>query len=287
MRVLSVSETRQALPMAAAIESMRMAFGSDTETPLRQTVGASLVMPGRVGDSTAVKVVSTIPGSPSGIVVVFNHEGAPVGIVDGPTLTAIRTAAGVGLVTSILAPKDASSFAMVGAGAMARDQIVAICLARNIDRIVVWSRDESRAEALASEFSGEIARTPQEAVHDMDIVTTATPSTVPLFSGDDLSDLVHINAIGAYLPSMVEIPADVVNQAYVVVDNLEAARAEAGDLIQANRVPDTDLETLLTMTEAPRQDRTLFKSVGVATQDVAAAVAALRNAEQMGIGTIV
>ncbi len=287
MRVLSAADTRKALPMATAIESMRLAFGSDTENPLRQAIGSSLVMPGRVGDSMAVKVVSTVPGKPSGIVVVFDASGAVVGIADGPTITAIRTAAAAGLVTDILASRDASSMAMVGAGAMARDQILAIREVRHIDRLVVWSRDVSKAEAVASEFGGQVARTPREATHDADIITTATPSTTPLFGDDDLKDRVHVNAIGAYLPSMAEIPTEFVKGAFVVVDDHGAAAVEAGDLIQANRVANMDIGTLLSMTDPPRHDRSLFKSVGVASQDVAAAVAALDNARRMGIGTVV
>jgi len=287
VRFLSADETRRALSMARAIESMRSAFGPDTAAPLRQAVGASLVMPGRVGDSMAVKVVSTVPGSPSGIVTVFDGSGAPVGVVDGPTITAIRTAAVAGLATDILAAGDASSMAMIGAGAMATDQIHAIREVRDIKRLVVWSRDTSNAELLAAEFGGHAVRTTEEAVDGADIVTTATPSAEPLFEEPVLASAVHINAVGAFLPSMAEIPAAFVRDAFVVVDDLEAAAAEAGDLIQAGRTADMDLRSLLTTVDPPRHERTLFKSVGIATQDVAAAVAALDRAEQIGLGTVV
>ncbi len=273
--------------MEDAIVSMRNAFGSDTEAPLRQQLGSSLVMPGRVGDTTGVKVVSTVPGSPVGLVAVFDREGAPIGIVDGPTITAVRTAAAAGLATDLLAPRNASSIAMIGAGAMARDQILAMFEIRDIDRVVVWSRDASRAQALASEFSGEAVPTPQQAVHGADIVTTATPSTSPLFARTDLMDHVHINAIGAYTPDMIEVPPEFVRDAFVVVDSLDAAATEAGDLIQAGRSPDLDIGALLTVTSIPQHARTLFKSVGVATMDVAAAAAALTNAERMALGTVV
>jgi ornithine cyclodeaminase len=273
--------------MADAIASMREAFGPDTEAPLRQQVGSSLVMPGRIGDSIAVKVVSTVPGNPVGLVAVFDREGTPVGIVDGPTITAIRTAAAAGLATDLLAPHDASSIAMIGAGAMARDQILAVCEVRDIDRIVVWSRELSKAQALASEFEGQAVATTAKAVQSADIVTTATPSATPLFSESDLSERVHINAIGAYTPDMVEVPPEFVMEAFVVVDDADAASVEAGDLIRAGRVPDLDIAALLTMPSIPRHDRTLYKSVGVATMDVAAAAAALRNAEYLGIGMTV
>jgi ornithine cyclodeaminase/alanine dehydrogenase-like protein (mu-crystallin family) len=287
VRILSAAQTRRSLPMADAIASMREAFGSDAEAPLRQQVGSSLIMPGRTGDDIAVKVVSTVPGNPVGLVAVFDSEGTPVGIVDGPTITAIRTAAAAGLATDLLAPRSASSMAMIGAGAMARDQILAMFEIRDIERVVVWSRDASRAQALASEFRGETAPTAAEAVHGVDIVSTATPSTSPLFAQADLADHVHINAIGAYTPDMVEIPPDFVKEAFVVVDNLSAAAAEAGDLLHAGRPPDLEMGALLKVASVPRHTRTLFKSVGVATMDVAAAVAALTNAESAGLGTVV
>jgi ornithine cyclodeaminase len=286
MRVLSDRDTRLALPMSDAIAAMLNAFSPNTEAPLRQLVANSLVMPGRIGDNVAVKVVSTVPGNPAGLVAVFNSEGTPLGIVDGPTITAIRTAAGAGLATDLLAPEDASSLAMIGAGAMARDQILAMLEIRDIDRVVVWSRDPSKARALASEFEGETAATAAGAVHGVDIITTATPSTAPLFAEPDLPGHVHINAIGSYTPDMVEIPPEFVIDAFVVVDDLSGAASEAGDLIQAGCTPDLDMESLLTLSSVPHHSRTLFKSVGVATMDVAAAVAALRNAERLQLGHV-
>jgi len=287
VRILRATETRAALAIADAIGSMRMAFGSDTDAPLRQLVGQSLVMPGRVGDIAGVKVVSTVPGNPAGVVIVLDADGSPVGIADGPTITSIRTAAGAGLATDLLAPAGATSMAMIGAGAMARDQIAAVAQVREINRVVVWSRDASKARALADEFGGETAPTPAEAVRTVDIVTTATPSTRPLFDEADLQRQVHINAIGAFTPDMAEIPTGFVQQAFIVVDDITAAAAEAGDLIQADRTPDTDMCELLGQGSVPAHDRTLFKSVGIATQDVAAAAAALSNAERMGLGVVV
>ncbi|MDR9451252.1 MAG: ornithine cyclodeaminase, partial [Acidimicrobiia bacterium] len=96
MRYLGPADLRAALPMGAAIEAMVIAFGDDREVPARIQIGQSLFMPGRVGEMTGIKVVSTVPGSPTGIVVVFDGSGRPIGLVDGPTLTAIRTGAGAG-----------------------------------------------------------------------------------------------------------------------------------------------------------------------------------------------
>ncbi|HKZ25686.1 MAG TPA: hypothetical protein VJ398_07825, partial [Acidimicrobiia bacterium] len=97
MLLLNNAELRRALPMSEAIDAMQEAFGDDRETPPRTKLAGSLFMPGRVGAHTGIKVVSVVPGSPAGIVVVFGPDGAALGAVDGPTLTAIRTAAGAGL----------------------------------------------------------------------------------------------------------------------------------------------------------------------------------------------
>ena len=261
--------------MPAAIAAMRHAFAPDREIPQRVLLGSSLFMPGRVGALTGVKVVSTVPGSPQGLVAVFDADGSTVGIVDGPALTAIRTGAGAGLATDLLAPSDASRMAMLGAGAMARDQIEAVRTVREITDIAVWSRDRANAERLADAVGGHAVDHPEEAVEDADIVSTATPATAPLFDARALAPVVHVNAVGAFTPDMAEIPADFVRDAYVVVDDVGAAAVEAGDLIQAGRHPDTDMATLLATGPPPNAPRTLFKSVGIASQDIAAAAAAL------------
>jgi ornithine cyclodeaminase len=287
VRFLNAEETRSSLPMSLAISSMTGAFGADRELPGRQLLGSSFFMPGRVGALSGIKVVSTVPGDPVGIVTVFDADGVPIGSVDGPTLTAIRTAAGAGLATDVLAASDASTMAMLGAGAMARDQIGAVCEVRNIESVVVWSRSPERAKALADLVGGTAASSPGDAVSAADVVTTATPSTTPLFSHSALQPRVHINAIGAYTPLMAEIPPSTVHTAFCVVDDYAAAAAEAGDLLQADAEPHIELGELLGHTWVRTHDITLFKSVGIASQDIAAAAASLANAEKLGIGTIV
>lgn len=287
MRILGPEETRAALPMADAIESQEVAFASDSEAPLRSLLGGSLVMPGRVGDVMAVKVVSIVPGNPVGLVAVFDGDGSPVGIVDGPTLTAIRTGAGCGLATRLLAGERAHTMAMLGAGAMAFDQVEAVRAVRPIERILVWSRSLANAQRLAERVGGEAVEVPDTAVKAARIVSCATPSTEPLFDPESVAEGTHINAVGAFKPEMVEVPAAVLDRAYVVVDDYEAAAAEAGDLIQAGRVANATLSELLAgSAPEPGEDVTVFKSVGVAAQDVAAAHRALINAEEQSIGIV-
>lgn len=285
MRYLGATDTRTALPMADAVEAMRRAFSEESEAPLRTLVGGSLVMPGRLGETMAVKVVSTMPGNPAGVVVVFGGDGSPLGIVDGPTLTAIRTGAVSGLATDLLASESASSLAMLGAGAMAFDQVEAIRAVRLLTQIRVWSRSPERAEHLARRVGGKAVADANQAVADVEIVSCATPATTPLFRAESLRPGTHINAVGAFTPAMVELPADLVKAAYVVVDDVDAASAEAGDLIQAGKAPDTTLRELLAgVNPSVAREFTVFKSVGVAAQDVAAADIALSNAERLDLG---
>lgn len=287
MRYLNSTDTRQALPMTDAVKAMQHAFSGEAEAPLRSMVGTSLVMPGRLDGIMAVKVVSTVPGNPAGIVAVFAPDGSPLGFVHGPTLTAIRTGAVCGLATAMLAPPEVSTMAMLGAGAMAVDQVGAIRAVRNIERVLVWSRNRSNARLVADIVGGEVADDPDQAVAQAEVINCATPSTSPLFADSSITGVAHVNAVGAFTPAMAEIPPDLVRRAYVVVDDVDAAAAEAGDLIQASRSPDTTLRDLLADV-APEivQEVTVFKSVGVAAQDVAAAHTALQNAEHLGIGTL-
>lgn len=287
MRYLGPEDTREALPMADAVESQEVAFSGDFEAPLRSLLGGSLVMPGLVSDVMAVKVVSTVPGNPAGLVVVFGGDGSPLGIVDGPTLTAIRTGAGCGLATKLLSDEDARTLAMLGSGAMAFDQIEAVRSVRPIERVLVWSRTGANARRLAERVGGEAIENADEAVAQADIVSCATPATSPLFDPDSVGSGTHINAIGAFKPDMVEIPAQVLERAYVVVDDYQAAAAEAGDLIQADRAPNATLFEMLAGTHPHvGEDVTVFKSVGIAAQDVAAAHRALLNAEDRDIGVV-
>lgn len=287
MRYLNSADTREALPMRDAIKAMEHAFSGEVEAPVRSLVGSSLVMPARVDDIMAVKVVSTVPGNPAGVVVVFGPDGSPMGLVHGPTLTAIRTGAVCGLATAMLAAPQAETMAMLGAGAMSYDQIAAVRAVRPIKRVLVWSRSPVNARMVAETIGGEAVADADEAVAQAEVISCATPSTEPLFSAAAVPSMAHVNAVGAFTPEMIEIPSDLLDRAFVVVDDVEAAAAEAGDLIQAERSPDSTLRQLLAEPEADiGADVTVFKSVGVAAQDVAAAHRALENADRNGIGTL-
>ena len=285
MLYLDAAATRLALPMADAVEAMVHAFTGEAETPLRTLVGRSLVMPGRLDDHMAVKVVSVVPGNPAGVVAVFDGDGRPVGIVDGPTLTAIRTGAVCGLATRLLAPEAADTLAMLGAGAMAFDQVDAIRTVRPLAKVLVWSRRLEHARALADLVGGEAVEEADLGVAQADVVSCATPAHAPLFTVAAVRPGTHVNAVGAFTPEMAEIPPDLLGDAFVVVDDRDAAAGEAGDLLQAGRTPDATLGELLRGEVHPPPGMvTVFKSVGVAAQDVAAAQRALENADRLGVG---
>lgn len=285
MLVLDAAQTRAALPMTEAIESQVTAFSDDVEIPRRQQLGVSLFMPGRVGLHTGVKIVSTVPGEPQGVVIVVDPDGSPLGMVDGPTLTAIRTGAGSGLATRLMAPEGAGVLAMLGAGTMAFDQVEAVRSVRPIEEVLVWSRSHEKAEELADRVGGRIAPNPDEAVRGADVVSCATPAQAPLFHPDSVPARCHINAIGAFRPGMVEVPGATVLSSFVVVDDRDAAAAEAGDLLAVDRDPDATLAEVLGGVVDPTAPVTVFKSVGVASQDVAAALFALTRARDLGLGT--
>jgi ornithine cyclodeaminase/alanine dehydrogenase-like protein (mu-crystallin family) len=274
--------------MVDAIEAMEHAFSGETEAPLRSLVGPSLVMPGRLDDLMAVKVISIVPGNPAGLVVVFGEDGSPLGVVDGPTITAIRTGAVSGLATRLLARDNAHTLAMLGSGAMAFEQIEAVRAVRPIHEVLVWSRSLDNAQTLAERIGGEAVADADEAVQRADVVSCATPATLPLFNEDSVRSGTHVNAVGAFTPEMAELSPDLLQRAYVVVDDIDAAALEAGDLIQADRHPNTTLRELLAGTHPQiGEDVTVFKSVGVAAQDVAAAGRALANAQRDNLGLTV
>ncbi|MDQ3499907.1 MAG: ornithine cyclodeaminase family protein [Actinomycetota bacterium] len=284
MIILDAAETRAALPMGVAIEAMKVGLGDDREVPLRAFLGGSAFMPGRAGENTGVKVVSLVPGNPVGLVAVFGPNGDPLGIVDGPTLTSIRTGAAAGLATELMAPPGEAVLAMLGAGAMAVDQIAAVAAVRPLTEIRIWSRDATHAQRLAAKVGGVATPTTADAVGGATIVSTATPARSPLFDEADVTGPVHVNAVGAFTPEMCEIPPGLVRRAFVVVDDLLAAATEAGDLLQAGVEADCTLADLINGRRSVPTGSTFFKSVGIASQDVAAGVAALARARELGLG---
>jgi len=322
LRILSAEDVRRALPMADAIEVMRRAFGqlsaSRADMPLRTRLttdqGLLLLMPAFLRDSRelAVKAVSIWGDNPGkglpaviALATVFDPDtGEPKAIVNGEALTALRTGAGGGLATDLLARPDAHIVTVFGSGVQARAQLEAACVVRKITTVRIVGRTSSSVEAFAQEIAGwpaapqvELPTSRQAAVEGADIIITATTSEKPVFDGTHLSPGTHITGVGSYAPHMQEVDPVTVKKAKIVVDSLQACLAEAGDLViplEKNIIRKVDIHGELGSIvngqipgrESPKEI-TFFKSVGVAVQDASAASAIVREAEAQGLGTLV
>jgi ornithine cyclodeaminase len=325
LRILNAAEVRAALPMDAAIAAMKRAFcelaRGEVTLPLRTQLdvapysGVAVFMPAYAAgsDALAVKAVTVFPGNAGlglptihGVVLVFEAStGRPVALLEGGTLTSIRTGAASGAATDLLAREDARVAAIIGAGVQARTQLEAICTVRPIEEVRVYSIDREQAKQFALDMAGQgpiparltVVGDARTAVYQADVVCTATTSLTPVFPADALSPGCHINAVGAYRPDMQEIAADIVRRARLVVDQREAVLAEAGDVIkplQQGMIDERHIYAELGAIAAGQirgrenaEQITLFKSVGVAVQDAVAASAALEQAEAAGLGTLV
>jgi ornithine cyclodeaminase len=296
--VVDGSALRRALPMTVAIDALEAAFGAERlpEAPLRSHVetaaGTLLVMPSHGDVGLGVKLVTLTPtnadrGLPfihASYVLFDAATQAPLAVLDGSALTAIRTAAVSGVATRHLARRDASRLVVFGAGVQAASHLASMFAVRPIERVVIVSRGRERAEALAA--SSDVAASVGEpgAERDADLVCTCTTSDVPVVRGANLRDGVHVNAVGAYTTAMRELDAEAVARAKVVVETREAAAAEAGELALALAegaiAEDHVVADLAEVVRGRRvrtsdPDVTVFKSVGVAFEDLVVARAAV------------
>lgn len=327
MRILNNSEVYEALPMDQAISAMTDAFAAVSEgtcllphrmaIPLEDRGSTSLFMPAaawRGGVETlGIKVVSIFANNADigkaaiqgGVLALDPHSGEIVGLLEGGALTAIRTGAASGAATELLARPDSRVLAMIGTGVQAATQVEAVCTARPIETVWLYSLDPEQARTLADRLAGSgpiptdvrVAPNAAEAIRNADVINTATAARRPVFDDIDVRPGIHINAVGAYTPEMCEIPTETILRARIVVDQREATWVEAGDLIQPHDQglmgKDhvwAELGELANGSQTGRADDeqiTLFKSVGIGAQDVFAAHVALRNAEAAGLGQVV
>ena len=312
--------------MPVAIEAMKDAFRAlamgDVLMPNRTHLditdhqGVTLVMPSYIGgenESLAVKVVSVFPnngdkGLPriQASVNVFDPStGEPIALIEGSTLTGIRTAAVSGAATDLIASQKSPVLGIVGAGVQARSHIEAVCSVRTIERIQIYGPTRAKVERLAEEVRSiagvpdeiAIADSGNEAVTDADIVCAVTTAAEPVFEDAFIKPGAHINAVGSYQAHVREIPTATVLRSKVYVDQREAAWEEAGDLIEPLRVGQitkdhvvADLGELATGSRPATLDGdqvSFFKSVGLAMQDAFAASVCLKAAKKQGLGQTV
>lgn len=303
--------------------TMRAVSRRDVVMPLRQfmavpdTQGKLGMMPGYIGqtDKTdplfGIKVVSKFPRAPDsphsshvGAVLLLDaEEGLMVAMMDGSELTAIRTSSASALATRVLARPDAKSMTFMGCGEEARHHIQAILSQRPVERIIVWGRNAERAQKFADEqalpqgVTISVEPDAQKAASEAEILTTVTSSPEPILKGEWLSPGVHVNLVGAAVRAYAEADTDVVKRSRFYVDYLPSALEQAGELVNAiegnivtaDHVVGEIGEVLNGDAEGRTSDDqiTVYKSLGVSAQDLAAGMAAAKNAEDEKIGIAV
>ena len=286
------------------VDALRSAFASNWTVPVRHHHGIPvpgeeaqtlLLMPAwDAGKSVGIKIVTITPGNGGrdlpavqGIYLLLDGlTGAPKALMDGKCLTVRRTAAASALAASYAARKDAETHLMVGAGALAQPLIEAHCAVRPITTSLLWARDFAKAQAAVAEMAKaglrvEAVRDLETATRQADIVSTGTLSRTPLIKGAWLKPGTHLDLVGAFLPEMRESDDEAVRKATIFVDTRDGALKEAGDIVQAIKSGALDeahiAADLFDLARGSHNGRTshdeitLFKSVGTAIEDLAAA----------------
>jgi len=313
--------------MRDCIQVMRDALGSLARgkalVPLRMVMrmpdasGFLGLMPGHIGPddgragALGMKAVSVFPGNArrgidthQGAVLLFEEDtGRLSALMDGATITAIRTAAVSGVATDLLARRDAAELAILGAGVQARTHLEAIAAVRPLRRVRVWSRNPQHAadlvKASAARYGASIEAVPtaEAAVREADVVATVTASPQPVLQRPWVKDGAHINAVGSSIPTTREIDTATMAAVRLFVDRRESALNEAGDLLIPMREGaftadhiQAELGEVIIGKDLGRQspdELTLFKSLGLAVEDVASAAFILKRAREIGIGQTV
>jgi ornithine cyclodeaminase/alanine dehydrogenase len=304
--------------IVAVEEAFRQLAMGNVTMPQRTAIrmperhGLQLGMPAYIGgsvDALALKVVTVYPenpakhGMPTTIGILLLNDpatGQPLAVMDAGFMTAVRTGAVSGVATKHLARKGARTVGVFGAGVMAQWQLAAVCAVRAIESAVVYDKDAGRAESYAADMSARLdtpvspVAQPRQAVEGQDVVIVATSATEPVFNGAWLAPGQHVNAIGSHAPGARELDTAAVVRSRVFPDHIEACLAEAGDiLIPLNEgVIGRDhlrasLGEVIAGIKAGRErddEITLFKSVGLAIQDVATARLVYERARARTIG---
>lgn len=319
--IINQQEVKTLLPMADCVEVMAAAMqalaAGEVILPLRpvlwlpKKVGALAMMPAYDGAAAAlgVKVITVFPGnhgtefdSHQGVVLLFDAEhGQLMAIIDATAVTEIRTAAVSALATRLLARPDAGDLAILGSGTQARAHLEAMVVARPIRRVRVWSRTPENAgrfaETAAQQFKLPVEAMPtaEAAVREADLICTTTSATDPILQGSWLSPGVHINAVGSSVPFARELDAAAVARSRLYVDRRESALNESGDFrfakaegaVDDNHILGELGELLLGRVQGrtAADEITLFKSLGLAIEDVAAAQYIYHQAQARELGT--
>ena len=298
--VVHASDLGKLLPIEAAIDALEEAFAQARlpETPQRSHLdvgtGDLLMMPSWSDFGLGVKLVTVNQSNPAaglplvnGVYVLFSHTTLqPVAIIDAAALTGIRTSAVSGLATRHLARNDAHTLVVFGAGTQAKHHLEAMLAVRPIERVICVSRTNWRAEEFlvrARSFGVQARLGEPDDVGHADIICTCTTSAKPVFDGARLAPGGHVNAVGAYRPTTRELDDTTIGRGEIVVETRRAALAEAGDLLIPLKLGVIDESAIVAdlaevvagkLVRRERDDITIFKSVGVAFEDLVVAIAA-------------
>jgi thiomorpholine-carboxylate dehydrogenase len=277
-----------------AMEKALIDFSAGKVTqPVRQAIavdppgGFYGMMPALTPEGLGQKIVTFYPpNAEKGIAthmatILLNDPktGAPLAVLDGRLITEMRTAAVSAAATKLLAPKDAKVLAILGSGVQARSHVEALGLVRQFEEIRVWSPNQSHAEQFAKEINAR-AMSAEDAVRGADVIVTATSSKTPVLHGTWLESGCHVNAVGACRPDWRELDDDVMRNV-LFVDSREAAMKESGDVILSRAKIYAELgEAFAGKVPSRGNEITIFKSLGMAVEDIAAALLVHRLATQ-------
>jgi ornithine cyclodeaminase/alanine dehydrogenase-like protein (mu-crystallin family) len=312
MLLLSEADVQRLLPLAEAIGQMRAAFEALARGEAQNQSRRRMVLPtgsvlhsmaGAWGGYFGAKLYSTHArcGAHFLFLLYRAEDGRPLALMEANHLGQIRTGATSGLATDLLAARDATGLGMIGSGFQARTQLEAVAAVRRLRRVRVWSPTREHREQFAEEYRGKLeadvraVASAREAVEGAEIVVTATSAREPVLEADWVTPGAHINAIGSNHARRRELPAQLVQRAgLIVVDSIEQARIESGDLLLALDDADWQSSRLVELKDIvaggvpPEQQpgaTTLFKSHGLGLEDVAAAAWVYERAMKEGCGT--
>ena len=319
--IINAEQVRQLLPMAACVDVMSDVLAAlgrgEAQNPLRTVSwladksGLLVTMPSLMTDAMGVKIISVMPGnhgtehdSHMGVVLLMEtRHGQPLALMDASEITAIRTAAVSGVATRLLARENAGNLAILGTGVQADSHLEAMLAVRPIQRVRVWSRHAENRERYAVRAKArygltvESSESAQTAVTGADIICTTTSSSEPVLRGEWLSPGAHLNVVGASVRTAREVDGEAMKRSRLFVDRRESTLNEAGDFLLArdegavdNDHIQAELGEVLLGQHPGRKspdEITLFKSLGLAVEDLASAQYIYKQAVAHGVGTAV
>ena len=293
---LDENQVRQHLRMADLIPTMEQALidfsAGRVAQPVRQVIpvdppgGFYGIMPALTPDGLGQKIVTFYPpnadrGIPTHMALIILNDpqtGAPLAVMDGRLITEMRTAAVSAAATKLLAPTDATILAILGSGVQARSHFESLRLVRNFKEIRVWSQTKAHAAEFAKEIGANVMSA-EEAVRGADVVVTVTSSKTPVVKGEWLKRGCHLNAVGACRHDWRELDDDAMLNSVVFVDSREAAMKESGDVILSKAKIYAELgEAFAGKIENRANETTIFKSLGMAVEDITSALLVYRAA---------